>query len=252
LIDSKDELHIVWQDAPTDPQAPDYSSDCDFYHAASLDGGTTWGSATWIDSSGFYCWGIDATVDQRDNIYVFASYGANRSQLPWQNYCLGSRDSGATWQVTAIGPGNQPFGIVDTDGTLHVAHLNDIGNMQSEIRYNRSFDQGRTFVGEEVLGLVLGQPFPVWLDIVSSQNGKLYVAYQDAASGNFEIHMLTSPNRGKTWLKPERLTYTPTPSLLPTLAFDPSGGLHMIWNEITGNSFSELYYKRAFVPASIK
>jgi len=253
LIDSKDGAHVLFQDLPANPGGPDSDSYADFCHVKSSDGGTTWSAATVIDS-GIYCWTIDAAIDQLDNIYLFACYAANHNQLPWQSYCLTSRNGGLTWDLTPIGGGNYPSGAVDADGTVHVVYNRDIGNDQSEIEYSRSLDQGRTFSPEQPLTVKLSRQNwnPDWVEL-ACHNGKLYVAYQDSSPGNLEIQMLTSPNRGKTWLKPERLTYTPTPSLQPSLAFDPFGGLHLIWNEITTASFfSELYYKRAFVPASGK
>jgi hypothetical protein len=80
-------------------------------------------------------------------------------------------------------------------------------------------------------------------DIVVDSAGDIHVVFCDDTPGNAEIYYLNSTNGGLTWRTKKRLSWTSGPSEFPAVIADPSGDLHVVWQDETPGNF-EIYYRR--------
>ncbi len=80
--------------------------------------------------------------------------------------------------------------------------------------------------------------------IAADSFGFLHIVWIEWTAALPEIYYKKSTDGGATWGTSKRLTWTSGSSLGPTLAVDPSGHLHAVWDDSTpGNE--EVYYKKS-------
>jgi hypothetical protein len=65
----------------------------------------------------------------------------------------------------------------------------------------------------------------------------------DDTSGNDEIYYTKSTNGGDNWSLSQRLTWNPGRSGWPDIATDPSGNVHVVWQDETPGT-TQIYYKK--------
>jgi hypothetical protein len=192
------------------------------YVQKSVDGGVSWGGSVPVvagvpnvfeDKELIAC---DRTGGVHDgNLYVvWARFGytteimsarSTDGGLGFQSAVTVSDDDGVQWPVPVVGP----------DGTYYVAWVR---YMPSEIRIDRSFDGGASFGSDitvagvwtpqtEINGGVLVFSFPAMdCDITGgAYSGRLYVAYMDRQSSDFDIFLTRSDDQGATWSSPIRV-----------------------------------------------
>lgn len=63
------------------------------------------------------------------------------------------------------------------------------------------------------------------------KTGNVYIFWSDLRAGNWEIFFSKLNSEGIKIIDQQRITYTPTKSLLPTATVDSKGELHLIWKE---------------------
>ena len=188
----------------------------------SEDGGVTWGDAVpaidqvpgvFEDKELIACDRSGSLYD--GNLYVaWARFGAVTEIMS-----VTSADGGASFGG-AVGVSDEsgvqwPCPVVGPDGTYYIAWVN---YWPSEIRIDRSFAGGATFgtdttvtdiyaASTTINGGILVFGFPAMdCDITGGfWNGRLYVAYMDRMSGDFDIFMRFSDNHGSTWSAPVRV-----------------------------------------------
>jgi BNR repeat-like domain len=78
--------------------------------------------------------------------------------------------------------------------------------------------------------------------IAISPSGALHVVWHDGTVGNYEIYYKRSLDEGVTWGATQRLTYTAGDSLVPKIAADSTGGIHVVWQDDTPMT-NDIYYK---------
>jgi hypothetical protein len=109
-----------------------------------------------------------------------------------------------------------------------------------------SYDGGRRFstsvvvddgvVPPERVMLIYTMPAPA---LAADQDGRLFAAWYDARSGDWDVFLRRSPDRGRTWEPPRRLSDDPLRNgrhqYFPRLAVSPDGRLDAIFYDRRGD-----------------
>ena len=191
-----------------------------------------------------------------DSFYPAIAAGpSGQLHLVWQEsingnfeiYYKRSTDGGATWLPSqrltwTLSSSEKPAIAVDPSGHVHVV-WSDYATDNWEIIYKRSTNGGVTWSVSQRLTWTAGyseRPF-----LLADSSGKLYLVWQDYfASGNPEIYFKKSPDGGVNWTASQRLTFNTDESTNTALCIDPSGNLHVLWNDSTPGNF-EIYHKKS-------
>jgi hypothetical protein len=72
----------------------------------------------------------------------------------------------------------------------------------------------------------------------------IHVVWEDDTPGNYEIYYTKSTDGGVSWAKAQRITWTSGRSGWPSLAVDPSGEIHVAWEDATPGHYA-VYYKNS-------
>ncbi len=172
-------------------------------------------------------------------------------------HILRSDDAGKTWTTARILPDKEsifvPTLVIDTAGTAHLfSHMEYNGKFT--LYLTQSIDQGKTW----------SPPRPILQNIenrdaknrgdffpsVVCRNDSIYLALQNRSGGgeeiiNDELFLLHSPDRGRTWSLPKRLTVNRFDDIRPTLIFTPArpeetnqnGKLFLFWEKNISNTW---------------
>lgn len=232
--DSSDNPHVVWRDA--------MSGDWEVYHKTSTDGGATWLASrrlTWTSGSS----GDPAiAIDPADNLHVV---WADDTPGNFEIFYRKSPDGGATWaanrQLTWTAEDSVfPMLSADPSGHLHLV-WGDNTPGSTEIYYKKSTDGGATWTPAK--RITWGSSLLIGPDIATDPSGNPHVVWMDDTSGNDEIYYTKSTNGGDNWSLSNRLTWNPGRSGWPDIATDPSGNVHVVWQDNTpGNT--QIFYKQ--------
>ncbi len=159
-----------------------------------------------------------------------------------EEYFRRSTDHGATWDPEVRltdDPANSWAPSLAARGADVWITWFDERHGDWEIFTKHSGDRGATWSSDRRLTFAAGTSVRPSLAVAGRE---VYAAYWNSHDGNNAIYVLASPDRGQTWLEPQRLTMDPRSSVRPSLAAAPSG-VHVVWQEgRDGNS--EIYYKR--------
>jgi hypothetical protein len=143
-----------------------------------------------------------------------------------------------TWTT---GQSYSPAVAVDSSGGVHVV-WEDLTPGNYEIYYKRSTDDGVTWLTSQRLTWTSSISWDPTIAVDPSDH--IHVAWHDQTPGNFAIYYKRSTDGGATWTASQRLTCTSDDCLLPAMAVDSSGHLHLVWHQSMTGSF-EIQYKRS-------
>lgn len=158
-----------------------------------------------------------------------------------------SPDGGATWQAVdtrldtdAPGAAASSVPRIANDGPRVVVAWEDARSLLSEIRVNRSLDGGATWLADDVRldrGVVDGSSFEADVAIAGD---RVYVVWQDARSGEPDIHLNRSDDGGTTWLAEDVRLDTDPPgsgrSLAPRVVAEGNRVL-VVWEDDRDGAF---------------
>ena len=134
-----------------------------------------------------------------------------------------------------------PVIAVDSYGQVHVAWQDDTpGNF--EVCYKKSPDGGTSWAANT--RFTWTSTFSHMPAIKVDSSGDIHVFWDDDSPGNNEIYQKRSTDAGATWTANERLTWTSGYSIVPDMAVDPSGNLHVVWSDLTSGNL-EIYHKKS-------
>ena len=200
-----------------------------------------WAAAKRITWTSGGCFNPAIAVDASGNPHV-VWYGEVAGQ--YDVYYRKSSDGGSSWGIVRkLKPtsGFCPAIAIDSSGHLHVVwHGGTVANY--EIYYAKSTDGGATWTsGKRLIWNSGSSQEP---DIAVDSLGNLHVIWRDETPGNAEIYYKRSSDGGTTWASTKRLTWTPGYSEYASLAVDPSGNPHVVWDDDTpGNT--DIYYLKS-------
>ena len=183
-----------------------------------------------------------------------ATNTGNGIYMVWQDSSPGNReifykcstDKGNTWSGNKrlswnSGSSESPSIAVDSSNNIHVV-WRDFSPGNYEIYYKRSTDGGITWSGITRQTWTGSNTLPPFI-AVDSGNG-IYLVYADSPKTNLEIYYKRSTDGGITWSGNKRLTWNSGSSKSPSIAVDPSNGIHVLWQDYTTGNY-EIYYKRS-------
>jgi hypothetical protein len=233
-IDSFGSLYVVWHDwGPGNNE---------IYYIKSPDGGTTWTSThrlTWTSGSSTF---PAIYVDSLDGLHLVW-----QDDTPGNNevYYKKSADGGAAWTTSkrlswTSNTSQYPATAADSSGNPHVVWY-DLTPGNREIYTRKSTDGGTAWTTSQRLTWTTGGSFyPV---VSPDSSGNIHVVWKEYLPGNYELYHRKSSDGGMTWMTKERLTWTSGESDVPAIAADSSGGIHVVWPDLTPGNY-EIYYKK--------
>jgi len=130
---------------------------------------------------------------------------------------------------------------VDSSDYLHLVWA-DRTPGEFNIFYRKSMDGGATWTASRKLSWNLGGGVGPAVAVDASDN--LYVVWYNYIDLNDEIFFKKSTDGGVTWTPSRRLTWNSGGSDVPTIAVDPSGYLHVAWEDSTPLN-KEIFYKKS-------
>jgi len=234
--DSSGNLHLVWFG---DPEG--WINSIVFYQK-SMDGGNTWTPRKGLTLTSPRSEYPAITVDLSDNLHVVWVDGTSANL---EIYYDKSTDGGETWTPAKkltdnLGLSMRPDIATDLSSNPHMVWSdNTPGNY--EIYYEKSVDGGSAWITAKRISWI-----PGWSGaptIAADFSGSLHVVWPDNSPGNSEIYFRKSTDGGATWTYARRITWTPGASYVPVIAADPSGNLHLVWDDNTPGNY-EIYYKK--------
>lgn len=160
-------------------------------------------------------------------------------------YYKRSTDGGASWTTAkrltwTSTYSHRPVIGVDSSGGLHVFWDDDAAG-NTEIYQKRSTDAGATWTASERLTWTSGYSIVPAMAVDPSHN--LHVVWSDLTPGNQEIYHKKSTDGGATWTTGHRITWNSGASMSPKIGADPSGHLHVVWQDNTPGSWEVNYAK---------
>ena len=234
--DSGSGVHLVWWD--------DTPGNWELYYKRSTNSGATWSGLarlTWNTDASYY---PSIAADSSGGVYVV--WTDNVSGDP--NICFKrSTDGGAAWSgITRLswttGLSYNPQVAAGSGGSVHVVWYDNVtGN--SEIYYKRSTDGGSTWSG--LTRLTWNTGWSSNPSIAAGNSGKIHVVWWDESPGNYEIFYKNSSDSGSSWSGMTRLTWNAWMSDFPSIAVDPGGGIHVVWEDNPSSGKYDIFYRNS-------
>jgi hypothetical protein len=237
--DSKNTIHVVWQDP--------VSGFHEIYYKNSTDGGSTWTPAKRLTWTAGHSEGPVLAIDSNDVIHVIWSDFTATSN--YEIYYKRSADGGATWSYskrltwTPLSSG-LPAIAIDPGDTIHIVWT-DIVQGHDEIYYKNSSDGGATWTAAK--RLTWTSSYALFPDVATDSDKNIHVVWYHASQssgGSPEIYYRKSADRGATWSAVKRLTWTSGYSFNPVIAIDSNKNIHVVWYDKTPG-MPEIYYKKS-------
>ncbi|MCK9400046.1 MAG: exo-alpha-sialidase [Bacteroidales bacterium] len=231
-------VHVVWND--------DGDLNYEIYYKCSEDGGDSWGEDFRLTDTPGLTQGPSIT-SSGSNIYLVYY---DESEGWWEIFFQRSTDGGLTWEpairltedqavsgnpsVCAVGP------------IVHVV-WNDNRDMNKEIYYSRSEDEGETWDEETRLTIA---DYDSWVPDIAAYESDVYIVWVDGRDWDFgyyftEIYFKHSSDGGLTWGEDTRLTNYAGNSEFPNLAVC-GDGIFIVWQDNRIGNLLEIYYKYSF------
>ncbi len=235
-VDSHDGINVVWND-----NSP---GNLDVFFSRSTDGGLTFSSPVNVSHDASASSSPQVAADSTGNIFVV-----------WENDSgvLGvlfsrSVDGGLTFSAPAMVSTNtsgsiSPQMAVGPTGNVYLAWEDDFVS-GSDVSFNRSLDQGQTFLGATSLSHGVGNSTGVQLNVDAA--GNLNAVWSNDSPGNFDIFFTRSSNGGLNFSAPSNISKTLGFSSTALIATDSAGNINVIWTDNTPPAnATDIFYTRS-------
>ncbi len=242
-IDTRGNIHIVWQDGKASPVNPtDYTLTYGIFYKQ-FDG-INWSEDLDLSeepTASYPILGIDAhdrihviwqdsragdTVDLFYKIYDEAGWSANQQITHGKGILPGS------------GLAERPTLTVDYQNQLHCAWGDNRISMNNYEIFYKTYNE-ESWSDDQRLTNVWGKSKNPSITVDSQNN--LHLVYEDDREGNKELYYKTKSNSG-TWSEDERLTDAEKASILPVIVADSQDNLHVLWIDQRHGNW-EVFYK---------
>jgi hypothetical protein len=185
IVDSGNNLHVVW----TDTTPGNY----DIFYSKSTDGGATWSAAVDVSNTSGESQYSAIAIDSGNNLHVVW-----RDDTPgnYETFYSKSTDGGVTWSAAVnisndSGHSYYPAIAIDS-GTIHIAWEDDTGQSggplppaPAEIFYSKSTDGGVTW--SAAVNISNNSGYSGNPAIATDSGNTLHAIWQDDTPGNYEI-----------------------------------------------------------------
>ena len=227
-VDSKNTLHVVWQD-----DRDDY---CGLYHKKSEDGGRHWLEGRRINAPTTDCKTPSIAIDQNDGIHVVWS-GATQEEPYGEIYYKSSTDGAEPWGADTrltYAPGDSFAPRITTHkNTLHIVWA-DYRDGNEEIYYKKSIDYGNHWGDDVRLTNASGTSR---VPTIATSADNVYVLWEDKRDSSYDIYFKKSLDRGETWSNDTAITTGGAMggndvSGLSDITIDSMGYIHVVWADV--------------------
>lgn len=229
-VDGKGRAHSVWQD-----RREGRGFNYDLYHAASNDGGLTWGPNQRV---------VTPTVRIQPNLVepslitgadgaprlIWRAVGTTRSDI-FSSRWDGSWSAPVRVNDNIAAERDRPTLALASDGDLLAAWGDDRGGTSRIYFARQDISGGATTWGADVAAtpsnINTSRP-----SLAVAPGGAIYLAYQSGGA----IYLIGSADGGATWSTPKRIDNNTGTASNPRLAVDRFGGVHCIWCRLQGSA----------------
>ena len=111
----------------------------------------------------------------------------------------------------------------------------------NRIMFTKNVNRGNTF--STPINLTSGIKIDSETPDISAFGNNVYVVWADNSTGNFDIFLVKSENRGDTFSKPINLSNDPGVSYFPRIASDGNNSIYIVWTDNSLGSYNILFTK---------
>ena len=231
--DSSGGVYVVWTD--------NISGGPNICFKRSTNGGAAWSGITRLSWTTGLSYNPQVAADSSGSVHVvwYDNVTGNGEIYYKRSTDGGNSWSGLTRLTWNAGWSSNPSIAAGTSGKVHIVWWDESpGNY--EIFYKNSSDNGSSWSGIKRL------TWNAWMSdfpsIAADLGGNVHIVWEDNPSGDYDIFYRSSSNNGSTWSTLTRLTWNSGESVLPRIAVDSGGGVHVVWEDDTPSN-SEIFYK---------
>ncbi|MDD5131372.1 MAG: zinc dependent phospholipase C family protein [bacterium] len=230
-------IHAVWAEGNK------------IHYKKSSNGGTTWSNPSTIITTPFFNVNsrLNLVCDSTSNVFlVWAGQMPNVAWAIKNAYFSYSKDNGNTWQSTQTIYSDTSFAGFELNPDITVDSSSNI-YIVYDTKSNQIFYRTGAWSGGN---MVLSSPAVLVSDIHNSQypniradrSNNLYLFWQNARDGNYEIYNKFRKAGETTWGADTRLTQAAGDSLYPKASIT-GGYLHLVWQDNRNGNY-QIYYNR--------
>jgi len=233
-VDLNDYIHVIF-----------YENNYEIYYKRSTNGGTNWDPVKKLTWNPGFSLDPDITSDPSGFLYVV---WIDDTPGNYEIYFKRSADSGTTWdqpQRLTWNPllESSPKIGADKNYVVHIIYPNYISTGNYELYYKNTTNLGASWSVPK--RLTWTSNWSSNQDFVLDSSDRLHLSWVEIMSENREIFYKKTTNAGLTWSPPQRLTWNPALSEVPSIATDSSNDIHLVWiDENTGTG--QVYYKKGY------
>lgn len=235
IVGAKGEVHVAWLDkrdeAAARKRGEPYAGSA-LYHAVSTDRGATFSANVKLADHACECCRIALALTP-DGVptafwrHVYEDNERDHALMRIDGVDAPRRVTHGRWRVDAC-PHHGPAMAIDDDGVHHLAWF-DNGPEARGLFYARSADGGATLSPPLALGKPAARPGHAAL--LSSGDGKLYLAWKEFDGLVSPVRAMRSEDGGITWSAPVTVAQTEDASDHPQLAAH-GGRVFLSWNTL--------------------
>jgi hypothetical protein len=226
-IDSKDHIHLVWQE--------NISGNSEIYHRKSTDGGATWSGAKQLTSNKGYSYYPAIAIDTNNNIHV--AWRDDTSGFTEIHY-MNSTDGGSTWVSKRLTWAKwfnyRPDIAIDSNDHIYVVWSDGLN-----IFGKKSTNGGTTWTTRKLTWTVGPSSYPTIA--INRGNNHIHLVWQEAPQlSDNDIYHKISTDDGVSWTN-TRLSWNAGESVYPAVAVDSSDKYHVVWEDNSPGNY-EIFY----------
>ena len=220
-------VHVAWREI--NPANNRRAS----YYKHSLDGGNTWSSSTFLDSTADW----PAIAVSGDTVYIANDVVVSESPYNTEIFFLRSSDNGATWstpkQLTFAVGRSEDEAILAQGSHVHMS-WNDNRSGQFQIFYKQSANYGATWDSDVVVMPQRDYGTMVYVDGAHVD----VVATGHPTSSHYQLLLVQSSDTGNTWGNDKDISGNDTTHtyFYPDMVRN-SSDLHVVCGSSTGNKY---------------
>jgi hypothetical protein len=233
-VDTSGNPHVVWHD-----HTP---GNAEIYYRKSQDGGASWSESRRLTWNSGHSYVPRVAVDSSGKVHVaWSDWTPGSSEIYYKN----STNGGAIWSSSKrltwnSGQSYYPQIAAESPDNLHIA-WNDEMSGNRETYYKKSTDGAASWSASQRLTWNFGESWNLELVVDSSKD--LHLLRVDTTPGSMQVFYKKSTNGGASWSAGERLSWTSSDIYELGMAADPSGNVHVVWEDGELSDL-EIYYKK--------
>jgi hypothetical protein len=132
---------------------------------------------------------------------------------------------------------------IDSNGHIHVVWADSTpGN--TELYYKKSTSGGTTWSATKRLTWNSGISNTNKGCLGVDSNDHIHIVWSDKSPGNYQIYYKRSESGGDAWTSSKKLTWNSNDSSTPSIVFDSSNNIHVVFHDGPSEN-RDIYYKKS-------